>query len=283
MTRQQNPLWFETHGPDGRQIGPDSPAVVLLHGFTGSHLTWEELCAALVDDYFIMTPDLPGHGHSQNVLNMNVDGHTNAVLDLMERQGVEKVALLGYSMGGRIALKFALKYPEKLSCLILESTSPGIRDPKEREERKKKDEELARGIRRNGLPWFVERWESQDLFASQKSLDPILRQKIRNERLANSTEGLASSLESAGAGTMHPLWSQLSGLRMPVLVIAGQNDPKYLLIAKELEGQLSNCTLRIIRDAGHAAHLENPGEFCDIVKRFLYQVYSEEKIEGIVK
>ena len=271
---QKHHLWFEIRG---RKSGDANiTTVLLLHGFTGSHLTWNRLCDALEGDYFFVIPDLPGHGNSFSKAGMGVSQISDALLDLLDDLGVEKTALLGYSMGGRIALDFAMKYPDRLVCLILESTSPGIQDQNEREARKLKDETLAEEIERNGLTWFVDKWENQELFATQLDLDPYERQKIRNERLGNSASGLAASLQSAGTGSMRPLWSQLAELRTPVLLIVGEKDEKYSAAAKKMMGLMSDCMIKIIKNAGHATHLENHQEFEETVKQFLNDVYSRQ-------
>ena len=246
---------------------------MLLHGFTGSHFVWERLCDNLEDEYFIVLPDLPGHGNSAGVSDMNVDQTSDAILSLLDDLKLEKVALLGYSLGGRIALNFATRYEERLVGLILESASPGILDMKEREKRRLEDKALAEDARRYGLSWFLEEWENRDLFASQKSLPEDERQRVRNERLVNTAAGLANSLEHAGAGAMLPMWSKLGGLQMPVLLIAGEKDRKYLSIAEEMKERTSNCILKIIENAGHTTHLENYCKFNETVREFLQVLY----------
>ena len=264
----QQLLWFETKG-EAKGVSP----IVLLHGFTGTNSTWRQLCESLYGEYHLILPDLPGHGKSTAVGYLDVDKVTDAILAMLDALQIEKTALLGYSLGGRIALRFAIKYTDRVSCVILESASPGILDSKDREERRLNDASLAEGIRQNGLVWFLNIWENLDLFRSQKDLPPEVRQGIRSERLENSPEGLASSLENAGAGVMPPMWSDLRNLKIPVLLIAGEKDEKYAAIARDMQRELEGSVVHIMKNAGHAVHLENPHAFQAAVEEFLGRVY----------
>lgn len=256
----QEQLWFETHGDK------HDATVVLLHGFTGSHLTWERLCSRLVENRFLVVPDLPGHGRSGAVSVTNMDDTSDSILRVLDLLGIRKTALLGYSLGGRIALHFAMKYQDKVSCLLLESASPGIQDSKER---RAKDDSLAKDIEQNGLDWFVEEWENLQLFATQKNLNPEVIQGVRNVRLSHAASGLAMSLRSMGIGRMKPMWSELGRLEIPVLLIVGEKDEKFTMIAEEMKKRMINCAIKVMKNAGHATHLENPEMFEDIAKQFL--------------
>ncbi len=267
-------MWFETHGEE--RSSNASAVLLLLHGFTGSHFTWDRLCGKLSKDrFFLIVPDLLGHGKSSGIAPTNskamtLEATSDNLLRLLGVLGVSKTALLGYSLGGRIALHFALKHQDRLTCLILESASPGIQDPKEREKRKMEDDSLAKDIEKYGLDWFVEKWENLQLFATQKDLDLQIFEMVRKERLSHTANGLAMSLRSAGTGTMEPLWSQLGRLEIPVLLIVGEKDEKFLTIGEEMKKRMSsNCTIKVVTNAGHATHLENPELFEDIVKQFL--------------
>ena len=269
---QQNAaLWFETRGEK------QDSTVVLLHGFTGSHFTWDRLCKRLLDSHFLIVPDLPGHGKSSTAPAMSVDQISNSILGLLDDLRIDKTALLGYSMGARIALNFATRYQDRLSCLILESGSPGIRDRREREERRLKDESLAKDIEHYGLDWFVEKWENLELFATLKNLDQDTHLRIKNERMSNTSSGLAKSLKSAGTGTMQPMWSELGRLQVPVLLVVGEEDEKFVSIAKEMKKEIvtTDCVLKVLKNAGHAPHLENYQMFECAVEEFLDDIYHE--------
>lgn len=259
-------LWFETAGKNS------DPSLALLHGFTGTHHTWDEVRGRLGKGRFLIVPDLPGHGKSvgfRTVEEMSFDATSDTLVKVLDLAGVERTALLGYSLGGRIALNFALRHQNRLTCLILESTSPGIRDHKERQGRRKEDDALADGIVRYGLKWFVKHWEDTPIFATQKNLNSRVIQRVRNDRLSNTPTGLAMSLRSTGAGRMRPLWDSLGSLEIPVQLIVGRRDEKYLAISEEMKELIPHCTLNVVEGVGHATHTENPVAFWRIVESFL--------------
>lgn len=259
-------IWFKTYGEKSKR------SMLLLHGFTGTHLTWTDLCEILMKKYFLIVPDLPGHGKSgisPTPEFMNLDATSDNLLKLLNLLGIRKGALLGYSLGGRVALNFALKYQEHLTCLILEGASPGIQDPTEREKRKVEDDALASDLEKYGRNWFVERWENTPLLATQKDLHSPVIEMIKKERLSNTGKGLSMSLKSVGTGRMKPLWDQLGRLQIPVLLMVGEKDQKFLATAEAMKRRMPNCTLKVVEGAGHCNHLEKPAIFEDIIEQFL--------------
>jgi 2-succinyl-6-hydroxy-2,4-cyclohexadiene-1-carboxylate synthase len=167
--------------------------------------------------------------------------------------------LVGYSMGGRLALHAALRAPERYAGVALVGVSPGIDDAVERQQRAEADRELAAWIESHSIEDVVARWEDNLVFASQA---PALVASQRPGRLAHSPADLALLLRTAGQGAMPPVWDRLAELRMPVLALAGKNDSKYWEAAQRLRAFAEASDRRIdavgIDDAGHAAHLERP-------------------------
>jgi 2-succinyl-6-hydroxy-2,4-cyclohexadiene-1-carboxylate synthase len=264
-------LWFETRGD--RSGDP----VVLLHGFTGTHRTWDGLGGRLAENHFLILPDLPGHGRSgvsPSRAKMGIGPTSDAVAEIMAlAMGVKgrrkAAALVGYSLGGRVALELACRHQGLLSCLILEGASPGIRGDAEREERRARDDSLADEIEGRGLGWFVDHWQETPLFATQKELPPQAFEAVRRDRLSNSARGLAMSLRGAGTGEMLPLWDDIEDLRMPVLLVVGKRDPKYAKIGEAMHRVIPGSVVAEVDGAGHCVHVEKPEEFADIVGRFL--------------
>ncbi|HWQ28999.1 MAG TPA: 2-succinyl-6-hydroxy-2,4-cyclohexadiene-1-carboxylate synthase [Dehalococcoidia bacterium] len=252
------------------QWGEGRP-LLCLHGFTGSASTWAPFAGAW-PGWRIVAVDLIGHGASDAPADPARYAMERAVDDLaavLEATGVRRATVLGYSMGGRVALHFALLAPERVEALILESASPGIDDAAERAARARSDEELAAFIEREGIEAFVDRWESLPLFATQRSLPADTLARQRAQRLANRPEGLANSLRGMGAGAQRPLRSRLGEIRVPALVIAGALDDRYRALAYEMARSMPQATAVIIPGAGHAPHLERPGDFARAVGAFL--------------
>jgi 2-succinyl-6-hydroxy-2,4-cyclohexadiene-1-carboxylate synthase len=172
-------------------------------------------------------------------------------------------------MGGRAALRLALRVPDRLWALVLESASPGIADPEERDRRARSDDALAADIERGGITAFVDRWEALPLWASQARLPTEVRRRLREQRLRNSAAGLANSLRGMGAGREEPVLDRLHELTMPVLLVAGELDEKYCGLTREMEGRFPRCGVVVVPDAGHTVHLELPDTFAAEVRKFL--------------
>ncbi|KGR78411.1 2-succinyl-6-hydroxy-2,4-cyclohexadiene-1-carboxylate synthase [Ureibacillus sinduriensis] len=242
--------------------------IVMLHGFTGSTATWEDV-AISITDYRIVAIDLIGHGQTGSPLETAAYTMEEQILQLneiLQQLDLHKVILLGYSMGGRVALSYAKSYPDRVAQLILESASPGLKTEGERALRRSSDESLADRIQTYGIEDFVNKWENIPLFASQKRLPPDVQQKVRKERLAQSEIGLANSLRRMGTGAQTSLWPYLEQLSMPVTLITGDLDEKFCNIAGEMQALLPSAQHTIVKNVGHAIHVENPEQFATIVK-----------------
>ena len=246
--------------------------LVLLHGFTGCAANWCEICARLeTPARWLIVPDLPGHGQSDapaDPARYAIEHCRADLLALLHILGVQEgqAILLGYSMGGRIALYTALA--GFFRALILESASPGLADPIEREQRRQQDNALAELIERAGVRAFVDEWERLPLFASQQRLSREKRAVLREQRLANSALGLANSLRGVGTGVQPALHEQLSTLTLPTLLLAGELDVKFCQIARQMAARIPRADLRIVPNAGHTIHLEQPEAFVSLARTF---------------
>ncbi|MFS0574516.1 2-succinyl-6-hydroxy-2,4-cyclohexadiene-1-carboxylate synthase [Sporosarcina sp. 179-K 3D1 HS] len=253
------------------------PAIVMLHGFTGSTKTWRSVIQHWQGRFRTVAIDLIGHGKTDKPLKANRYTMEEQVQDLDEvvaQLGLERFTLLGYSMGGRTALAYAVEFPEKVERLILESSSPGLKLEEERELRKAADDQLANRILENGLAAFVDMWENIPLFDSQKALPEEIRHAIREERLSQSEIGLANSLWGMGTGCQRSYWDELEKLTLPVLLITGEIDKKFVTISREMVRYLPNGIHETISGAGHAIHVEKPDIFATMIEKY---VNSEEE------
>jgi 2-succinyl-6-hydroxy-2,4-cyclohexadiene-1-carboxylate synthase len=224
------------------------------------------------DAYRTVRVDLIGHGKSDSPPDPARYTMAHAVEDVMallHHLDIEETALVGYSLGGRVALHFALEAPQLLWALVLESVSPGIDDPMERDARFAGDAQLAASIERDGLEPFVERWQSQPLFASQSRLPVAALDEQRRQRLENSPLGLANSLRGMGAGAQDDLRPRLHEIEVPTLVLAGELDARYAALAPILAGAIAGAEQHVIPGAGHTTHLEQPDAYASLVTGFL--------------
>jgi 2-succinyl-6-hydroxy-2,4-cyclohexadiene-1-carboxylate synthase len=254
------------------QSGAGRP-LLLLHGFTGSAATWAPLIGALPPHFRTIVPDLIGHGRSDSPPDAERYSMEHCVTDLLallDTLEIERADVLGYSMGGRVALHLAAVAPERVGKLVLESSSPGIASAAERQARVAADAALAELIEHEGLETFVDHWERLPLFASQAALSEGARARLHAQRLRNNPRGLANSLRGMGAGSQESLWDRLAGLDVPTLLIAGALDTKYCALAGEMQALLPNVRAVIVPGAGHAVHLEQPQAFMQNVLEFLH-------------
>jgi 2-succinyl-6-hydroxy-2,4-cyclohexadiene-1-carboxylate synthase len=237
------------------------PPLVLLHGFTGSAASWSPLIDHLNHHFTTLAVDIVGHGFSDKPDDLARYQMKQAVRDLVRvvsSVGAYKAHWLGYSMGGRTALHVAASHPGSVDRLVLIGASPGIADEAERQARVEADEQLARRIEREGVPAFIDYWESIPLFESQRSLPDDVRARIRQGRLRNTATGLANSLRGMGAGAQAPLHQKLSDITAPTLIMAGELDSKYVSVGQEMAEAMPGARFVAVPAAGHAAHTENP-------------------------
>jgi len=186
-----------------------------------------------------------------------------------QTEHLDRFDLVGYSMGGRIALHVALARPEHVRRLVLESASPGLDTERGRAERRAEDEALADWIEEEGVAAFVEHWTTLPLFESHRALSPETKERIRRLRMENRAAGLAGALRGLGTGALPGLWGRLDELACPVLLIAGALDTKFVRIAREMAPSIQNVRLEEIDGAGHTIHLEAPQAWLDVVRPFL--------------
>lgn len=216
-------------------VGSGEP-LLLLHGFTGSMETWRSFIPSWSEQFQVIVVDLVGHGKTESPEDVNHYDIRNAALqmkELLDYLHIEKAHVLGYSMGGRLAITMACLYPEYVHSLLLENCTAGLKSEDEREERCEKDERLADKIEREGIGNFVSMWENIPLFETQKSLAQNVQEAVRKERLANNIKGLANSLRGMGTGAQPSWWDELQNLKMPVLLMNGEHDEKFFRILKK--------------------------------------------------
>lgn len=246
--------------------------LLLLHGFTGDLHTWDFLIPILSEHVQLIMIDIVGHGKTSAPKDISPYKMESAAADIkaiVDHLDISKIHVLGYSMGGRLALNFAVLYPECIQSLILESASPGLEDVEARKKRMNQDHQLAHNIQESGIESFVNMWENIPLFASQKRLPAEKQAVIRKQRLDNHETGLANSLIGMGTGAQPSRWESLDTLSFPTLLLTGELDVKFCEMAEKMSRLIKNCDWKIINDVGHAIHSENEKMFGKIVYEFL--------------
>jgi 2-succinyl-6-hydroxy-2,4-cyclohexadiene-1-carboxylate synthase len=187
---------------------------------------------------------------------------------IWDELGVERTHLVGYSMGGRLALHVAARRPERVMSLLTIGAHAGLEEDA-REGRRRGDEALAERIERDGVDAFVDYWGALPLFAGLERRGPAYVAEVRAERLQNHAAGLACSLRGMGAGVMDPLWNELVKVSFPCTFVAGQLDHGYVASARRLATTVANGHSEIVLRAGHAVHQERPDAFARVLSNHL--------------
>ncbi|GAB4452235.1 MAG: hypothetical protein OHK0041_15490 [Anaerolineales bacterium] len=187
---------------------------------------------------------------------------------MLDEIAVSKIHLVGYSLGGRIALAFACRFPQRILSLTLESAAPGIVDKSERAGRLAEDSLRAEAILKDGMPAFVEQWYQMPLFASLHR-HPEKLSVIKEAASRNNPRWMAKVIRELSPGAQPPLWDSLSKLSFPVFLIAGEKDIKYVQIVRAMAKRIRGARFRIVPKAGHNVHVEQPEEYIALLKKFL--------------
>ena len=262
----------EVEVPDGRVFYAATgagPAVTLLHGFTQASRSWAEVIA-LLPGYRCLAPDIRGHGRTD--LRPGAPHTMDACLADLEAvwaaEGAEQSHLVGYSMGGRLALHAATHRPDLLVSLVTVGAHAGL-DPETAQRRRGGDEQLAARIEQRGVTEFVRYWAGLPLFRGLDRRGPAFRAALDAERRRNTSAGLAASLRGMGAGAMEPVWDRLPQVACPCLFVAGAEDHGYAHEARRLAAAVPNGRVEIVPRAGHAVQLERPQAFVTLLREHL--------------
>ncbi|XP_073287012.1 protein PHYLLO, chloroplastic isoform X2 [Primulina huaijiensis] len=263
----------------------DGTAVVFLHGFLGTGEDWAPIMKSVSGSTRCIAIDLPGHGEStlgyhgsRNGLdrpNLSIEVMVDMLCKVLDYLALKKVALVGYSMGARIALYTALKCSNKVERAVIISGSPGLIDTNARTTRKAKDDFRASMLISNGLKRFLDTWYAEELWTSLK-IHPHFNQMVKNRLQHNDLHNLGKVLSDMSIGRQPSLWEDLEQNQVPLQIIVGGNDAKFKKIANEMVLRLDSAhevaepaQIVEIPNAGHAVHIENPLAVISAVRQFI--------------
>lgn len=256
----------------------NNPAVICLHGFMQTGASWNTVAKTLSTKFYVLAPDLIGHGKTTVPLhpdNFTFTALTNQ-LDVLVDYCDSVAYLVGYSMGGRLAATYTVAHLAKVCGLVLESAGLGPATQTEREQRAEKVAKTEARLQTGTLQDFVDFWEQLPLFASQKALPAATKQAMRKERLANNPQALALITQYAGQHRMDNLREPLVTAGVPVLYLAGELDAAYTEVARSLAAECANhkpnntaLHTAIVPGVGHNIHAENPDGASTYIADFL--------------
>ncbi|AJA48615.1 2-succinyl-6-hydroxy-2,4-cyclohexadiene-1-carboxylate synthase [Clostridium pasteurianum DSM 525 = ATCC 6013] len=251
------------------EIKGEGKPIVCLHGFSENLSTWNLL---ELKGHQLILIDFIGHGESDKPYLRKyyslkvIIKHLNK---LIYQLNLKKYSMLGYSMGGRIALAYAVAYSQEIDKLILESSSYGEAGFINRFKRRRRDLNLAKNILKNGIEWFDEYWSNLSIFQSQRKLQKHTIDEIRKRRLSNRTYALSNTLLCTGQGKFPCMKSHISKLSMSLLYISGEYDKKYKHIGENFKEFNANIKHETMKGVGHNAHIEAPDAFIEVLSKFL--------------
>lgn len=263
VTTEHHQLHYQTAG------NPQGPALLMLHGFLGNCQDFDRVLPELSQRFYCITPDLPGHGQTLT----QPDGYTftkttQTLLSLLNVLQIKQANLLGYSMGGRLALYMVWRSPRRFSQVVLESASPGLKAEQERQKRVEKDWAIAHQIETTSLSKFLTHWYKNPLFHSLKT-HPELYQAMLIRRQNNRPTELANALRGFSTGIQPSLWQSLAEIEIPLLLLVGEQDDKFVSIAQEVAlSQPTLATIQVCSSCGHNVHLESPSQYAQAVIQF---------------
>ncbi len=251
------------------QGGSDRHPIVLLHGFMGAADNWSDIGQDLGrrTDRMVAALDLPGHGASVSLPDRayTFDGATAGIRDAVFESGLAPAVLVGYSMGGRLAMATACRAPDLVSAVVVESGHPGLADPEARAARLGADRKTATRLVRD-WPEVLHDWYAQPVFAGTPP--DVMRRWIERRRENDPVE-LARALVGLSTGRQDPLCDRLLAVNRPLLFLAGERDRKYVEIGRLLAAGSERTSVCTVEGAGHNVHAERPETYLRALETFL--------------
>jgi 2-succinyl-6-hydroxy-2,4-cyclohexadiene-1-carboxylate synthase len=244
--------------------------LLFLHGFMGDCQEFDPILPYFWDDFYCLVIDLPGHGQTEvtgDDSHYGMEKTAIALIDFLNYLQLSKIGLIGYSMGGRLALYLALHFPEKFSYLILESASPGLQSAIARKKRIEHDEQWIKKLKNENFSDVLSEWYQQNLFNSLRKLPNF--PDLFARRLNNSPEKLPKSLQYLGTGQQISLWEKLRQGSVPLLLLVGGQDHKFVAINQKIAVDYPQAQLQVFSHCGHNLHLEDSHNFALILRQFL--------------
>lgn len=244
-----------------------SRPLVLLHGFTGSPASWEDVRAGLAPGTPVLAPALLGHDGTAGPPGIRgFDDEVDRLAGIVRAAGLRNPHLAGYSLGGRLALGLLVRHPGLFASATLIGANPGLSDSGAREARAARDREWGRLLDREGISTFVAAWEALPLFATQQSADVAALGRQRRIRLGHDPPGLRRALDVLGLAAMPDYRPRLAALDLRVDLVVGELDAKFRPLAEEMRERLPRARIALVARAGHNVVLERPDEVARLLQ-----------------
>ena len=254
------------------ELAGDGKCIVLIHGFTDNLAMWHNQIPEFSKQYKVLTYDVRGHGQTESPDDkISLDTLADDLYALLKAINIDKAFVLGYSMGGRIGLKFALKHPDMIPGFIFANS--GIPGPvfqlseQEITEMLEKQSLMEKLIESGDIEAISEVMTEFSFSPGFKNREPEVYQRYKELKLKNDPRHYLSILKAIVENFQNP--PDLTRLKCPALIIAGDQDSFMKLeVAESMEKAIPNVQVKTL-PTGHASALEMPEQFNQTVIEFL--------------
>ncbi len=254
------------------ELSGEGPCLVLIHGFSDNLTMWYNQVPAFAEHFKVLSCDVRGHGETETPEgSYSMPLFAEDVRALLDELEIEKACLLGYSMGGRIALQFALQYPERTTGLVFANSGvmgadvqPSAEQIAEMEERRRQMMEM---LETGDIEAIADAMAERSCSPGFRGRDPAAFQKYKDVKLRNDPRHYRGIMQAMAQSAASP--PDLTQLICPALIIAGDQDAFMAVdVARSMERAIKDATLKIL-PTGHAAAIEAPGDFNQAVLDFM--------------
>jgi len=247
------------------ELSGKGKTLVMIHGFTDNLNMWYNQVPEFSKQYQVLTYDVRGFGRTEKTPGpFSMDLFADDLHELLKTLGLRLACVLGYSMGGRIALEFCMKYPQEATGLVMANSVVGAPTTPEREERTKMMIEM---IQAGNNEIIAEIMTVNSFSPGFKEKDPAVFNQYKAIKLQNDPSGYLPVMMAMGAAALSPV--DLDRIQCPVLMLAGTADNFMpLSVAEEMHKKLKGAILKTFH-TGHIAAIEAPRDFNETVLAFL--------------
>jgi len=283
-TKTQLPLYSESFEPVNNLVkgAAAKPSLVFLHGLLGSTADWQQIVTHLSSDYQCICIDLPGHAGSQSVTANDFQHVQQLIIATLAQYELEHIVFIGYSLGARIAMTIAdeqaVNWPYTIDGMLLESGNPGLNSSAEQLQRGLHDLGWVTRFSEAPLSQVLPDWYQQGVFASltntQKAALIDTRSQIQADHNGfNAGMQISKMLAATSLSKQGYLLPQLQSVEFPLRMVCGELDPKFLQLT-----QASQLDYRVVANAGHNIHADQPIAFTELVSDFVSEIMSNKML-----
>ena len=239
------------------EVSGRGPTLLLSHGYGSTRHMWDEQHRAFADRWRVVSWDMRGHGQTESPADARQYSAALTVADmraLLQHVGAERAIIGGLSLGGYVSLAFALAHPEMTQALVICDSGPGYRNAEARAAWNQRAEERAASLEAKGLDALTR------------------RSKETQQAVHRSAQGLAHAARGMLAQEGSQVIDGLAGLRVPTLIIVGDQDQPFVAPSEYMAKKIAGARLSVIPGAGHSSNLDQPEAFNRALREFLSEL-----------